>query len=413
MERAFLERYADVLISAVSLLPGQNLLVRGEPVHAVFAGILAERAYARGARYVRFDNNEIENPYVYKARITYSRMEYLEYVPEIRKDAASNMLEEKWALIAIRTPEDPDFLTDLDQGRNAVVARSIAEAMKPFQQRISSNEIAWLVAFMPTERLAGKIMNMVPGPGAIDALWRVLVPILRLDLPDPAGFWISHGAELAERAARLNRMRLDSVRFKGPGTDFEVGLAELSEWHGGPDTTRDGRVFCPNVPTEEVFTTPDCRRANGRVAFTRPVLVPIVGKIVEGGWLEFKDGKVVDHGARSGKDVLDTYLNIDEGTGSLGELALVDATSPVFLADRIFYNILFDENAACHIALGSAYAKCLRGGESMSEKELSAAGANSSSAHTDFMIGAPNVDVTGMTREGKEVEIISSGRFSF
>jgi len=232
-------------------------------------------------------------------------------------------------------------------------------------------------------------------------------------LPDPAGFWISHGAELAERAARLNRMRLDSVRFKGPGTDFEVGLAELSEWHGGPDTTRDGRVFCPNVPTEEVFTTPDCRRANGRVAFTRPVLVPIVGKIVEGGWLEFKDGKVVDHGARSGKDVLDTYLNIDEGTGSLGELALVDATSPVFLADRIFYNILFDENAACHIALGSAYAKCLRGGESMSEKELSAAGANSSSAHTDFMIGAPNVDVTGMTREGKEVEIISSGRFSF
>lgn len=412
MDKAFLERYADVLLAAVNLQPGQNLLVRGEPVHLPFAATIAERAYAKGARYVRFDNNEIENPLMYRARIAHSAAEHLSYVPQFRKDTLQSMIDEDWALIAIRTPEDPEFLAALDQGRNAAAAKAIATAMRPYQSRISNNEIAWLVAFYPTEKLAAKIMDMPAGPAAVEALWRVLIPILRLDKPDPAAFWVDHGQELALRADKLNSLRLDRIRFKGPGTDLTIGLMKGSVWHGGPSKTHTGRVFEPNIPTEEVFTSPDFRRAEGHVAFTCPVFVPTVGKTVSGGWLEFKAGKVVNYGAAEGKDVLDVYLGMDEGARYLGEVALVDTSSPIFQAKRVFYNILFDENASCHIALGSAYPGCVQGGATMSEEELKAAGANAASVHTDFMIGSPEVEVYGYLVDGKEIPIIKGGVFA-
>ena len=412
MERSFIERYADVLLSAVNIQPGQNLLVRAEPIHQPFAGIIAERAYARGARYVRFDNNEIENPLMYKARIQYSKAEHLAYVPQFRKDSLQTMIEEDWALIAVRTPEDPDFLASLNQERNAVTAKATALAMRPFQSRISNNEIAWLVAFYPTEKLAGRIMNMSPGQEAVDALWKVLIPILRLDHSDPAGFWVEHGDVLAARADKLNSLRLDALRFTGPGTDLTIGLMEGSIWHGGPDRTSSGRRFSPNIPTEEVFTSPDFRRTQGQVAFTCPVFVPTVGKIIENGWLRFENGKVVEYGASAGKEVLDVYLGMDEGAKFLGEVALVDSSSPIFASKRTFYNILFDENAACHIALGSSYPGCLKGGSAMSEAQLKSAGANSSAVHTDFMIGSPAVQVTGLSMDGRTIPLIDKGLFT-
>jgi aminopeptidase len=411
MNDALLTKYANALLTAVNLREGQNLLVRGEPVHARFAGLLAREAYRRGARYVRFDNNESENPYTYAARVEHSREEFLSYVPEFRIEFLRRAIEERWALIAIRTPEDPDFLSDLDPARNAAVVKATATAMADLQRRISANEIAWLVAFMPTEKLAGRIMGMEPGTAAVEALWNVLIPILKLDAPDPSAAWVAHCDTLAARAETLNALALSEVRFVGPGTDLRIGLAERSRWRGGPDTTKDGRRFSPNIPTEEVFTSPDCRIAEGEVRFTRPVLLPSIGKIVEGGRLVIKGGVAVEWDASSGKDALDTYFAIDPGARRLGEVALVDGSSAIFKADKVFYNILFDENASCHIALGSAYPSCYEGGDAAGKEELAAIGANESSVHTDFMIGGPEVSVIGTKRAGGEVVIIEKGEF--
>jgi aminopeptidase len=411
MNNAFLERYADVLLEAVNLQKGQCLLVRSEPIHARFAGILARRAYIRGARYVRFDQNEVENPYLYEARIGHSREEYLDYVPPFRVKMMEEMIADGWALIAIKSPEDPDMLERLDQGRNARCAKATAIAMKDVSTRISSNEIAWLVAFLPSERLAAKIMGMDAGPEAVEALWKVLIPILHLDRDDPAASFRAHSEGLAARAARLNSLRLDGLRFKGPGTDLFVGLSPASVWRGGPDVTKGGVPFNPNLPTEEVFTSPDWRRTEGVVRFTMPVLIPSIGKIVRGGWLRFEGGVAADWGAESGKDALDAYFSIDPSAKRLGEVALVDAGSPIAKAGRCFYNILLDENASCHIALGSSYESCLKGGESLSKEEKEALGANDSPVHTDFMIGGPEVSVVGLLPGGKEAPIIEKGDF--
>lgn len=262
--------------------------------------------------------------------------------------------------------------------------------------------MAWAVA---------RILGVPAGPEAVDELWKILIPVLRLDRPDPSAAWAAHCRDLEARAETLTALSLDTLRFEAPGTDLAVGLLPGSLWRGGPDRTSRGRPFFPNIPTEEIFTSPDRRRAEGRAAFTRPVLVPSVGKIVEEGWVEFRGGRAVGWGARSGKDVLDTILSMDEGARSLGETALVDGSSPVFASGRTFYNILFDENAACHVALGSAYPTCVRGAEGLADEKLAEMGVNVSMVHTDFMIGSPEMNVTGTTRDGREIRIMTEGRF--
>lgn len=412
MDSTLLHAYANVLLTAVNLQKGQCLLVRAQPVHLPFAGILAEEAYTRGARYVRFDTSEADNPALYRARIEHSEPEFLDYAPRSRYEPYGSMIDEDWALVSIHSPEDPDFLANLDPARNARCVRATAEAMKPYRRRIvMGNEIAWLVAFLPTEKMAARILGVPAGPEAVEELWKVLIPILRLDRPDPSAAWAAHCRDLEARADRLSALALDSLRFEAPGTDLTVGLLPSSLWRGGPDRTSRGRPFFPNIPTEEIFTSPDRRRAEGRAAFTRPVLVPSVGKVVEDGWVEFRDGRVVDWGARSGKDVLDTLLSMDDGARSLGETALVDGSSPIFASGRTFYNILFDENAACHVALGSAYPACVRGAEGLPDDKLAEMGVNVSMVHTDFMIGCPGMDVTGTARDGREVRIMTGGRF--
>ena len=407
-----LDKYANVILTSLNLQKGQNLLIRTEPVHWEFASIIAAEAYKKGARYVRVDSNEKENPLLYKARIENSKEKYLDYVPAFRTETLRLLVEENWALIALKGTEDPNLLANLDPDRNTIAGKAVAEAGKPFREATQNNRIQWIVAFAPTEILAGKIMDLPPSQKAIDNLWEVLIPILHLDEKDPSAAWIKSGKTLKRRASSLNSLKLKEVYFKGPGTDLKIGISEKSIWHGGSSVTDRGIEFSPNIPTEEVFTAPDFRETEGRVKITRPVLVPAIGKIIEGAWLEFRKGKLVNYGADSGKDVLDQYLAIDPAAAYLGELALVDSSSPIFKSGKTFYNILFDENASCHIALGSAYPDCFEDGSKMKDEELLKNGINVSNLHTDFMIGSPDVDVTGLTWDGEKIDIIIDGEFT-
>ena len=238
----------------------------------------------------------------------------------------------------------------------------------------------------------------------------MLIRVLRLDKTDPVAEWKSLGEKLISRSKVLTEMNLDKLIFTGPGTDLEIGLNKGSFWLGGPAKAANGRAFLPNIPTEEVFITPDYNRTNGKVKVTKPVKV--LENSLTGIWFEFKDGKVIDFGSDNCTDILEKFLNTDEGARFLGEVALVDKNSGVHRSGYIFNSILYDENAACHIALGRGFPSCFSNkDELITPEEMKKSGCNYSLVHTDFMIGSEVINVTGVTQDGKKVEIIKDGEF--
>ena len=405
--------YAELIVSMVNIDRGRNLQIRGEPVHWDLMQEIAAAAYRRGARYVAARS---VHPGLLKARIDHSAEEYLDYVPSQLSAMNDIMISEEWAVVSIASREDPDFLANVDDERNARIGKATEQAMMPFRRALQADRFPWIVAANPTEGWARKVFGAAPGGGAaaaaqapLETLWQAMRPILRLDRPDPAAAWSEHTERLKRRAAVLDELHVEWLHFEGPGTDLWVGIPDKALWVGGPGKTPGGLEFLPNLPTEEVFTTPDYRRTTGRVAVTRPVTV--MNKVVDGAWFEFSDGKVVDFGAERNADVIARFLEMDAGAAYAGEIALVDAGSPIFQSGRVFYNILLDENAACHIALGGAYPGCIEGGEKLTDEELPSIGANVSFVHTDFMIGSEQIQVTAQTYDGREVAMLRDGRF--
>jgi aminopeptidase len=400
-------RFANVLLSAVNLAEGQCLAVRSEPVHWEFLTILAREAYRRGAKYVHVDS---AHPGLYKERVDHSREEYLSFVPGYRAKIHEHYVDEHWARISIAGQEDPDLLALLDPRRNGIAQKALAKVDIPMRRAIQSDKIRWVVTAMPTPKWAAKVLGCEPGPEAADELWKVMEPILRMDQPDPVAAWVAHGEALAARQRALAELDLDAVRFVGPGTNLTIGLPENSVWLGGGAKTPDGLWFLPNLPTEEVFTTPDYRRASGEVTLTRPAL--ILGRTVLGARFRFEEGRAVEWSATEGEETLTELFAIDDEACRLGELALVDAESPIYKSGLVFHNILFDENAACHIAFGSSYPGGISGGDDMDPDVYRAAGGNVSAVHSDVMIGSPDVDVIGIGRDGQSIPLMAKGLWS-
>lgn len=399
-------RYAELIIgTGVNLQEGQPLLVRAEPVQRDFVHLLAEAAYGRGASFV---NVEYYDPAMGRIRVDRSvRDEYMTFMPSYIEDMYGTFIEEGWASLSLRGPAEPDVMEGADPERMGAAGKASSMAMRGFLKGISSNRISWNVCLHPSRRWAEKVLGS--GGDWETRIWELLVPILRLDAVDPAAAWMEHDARLKRRCAHMNRARYDQIRFVGPGTDLYVGMAPDRTFAGGRCTNRNGVEFFPNIPTEEIFSTPHRKRARGTVRTTRPV--EVMGAAVEGAWFRFEDGRVVDFGADRNLEVLDQYLEFDTGASSLGEVALVDADSPIFRSGRTFHSILFDENAASHIALGNGYSDCIEGGTGMTDQELKAAGCNSSLVHTDFMIGSEEVSVYGVLDDGTEMPIMENGRF--
>ncbi len=408
-ERA-LERYAEiVVVHGLGVQPGQVVTVAAEVCHRDLVARIAEASYRRGARLV---DVFYEDPRLSRIRVLRSRDEDVEFVPGWMRRRTDDQVEERGATLRIIGSEDPDALEGLDPAKlnRARVARYRA-TQRFYEEGIGKSLVHWVVAGGATAAWGKKLFPGLSGEAACRRLWEEIFRICRADQEDGLAQWDVHDRELRERARRLTDLRIDELRFRGPGTDLVVGLSPKAKWLGGSDVGPYGARFEPNVPTEEVFTTPDWRQTRGHLRATRPFLVN--AQRVEGLNLAFEAGRITKIEASRGADTYRSYVDSDAGARQLGEVALVGVDSPVYRSGLVFGEILYDENAACHVAVGKAYKNGLEGGPDMGEKELAEVGCNDSTTHIDMMISDEETDVVARTRSGNEVPLLTGGRWVF
>ena len=392
-----LERYANLAVHVgLNLQPGQTLAVNGLLEHAPLVRAIAAAGYEAGARYV---DVYYADQHVRRAHIELADDDMLDHSPSWLVQRYRELGETGGALCAITGNPEPEIYADLDGARvgKARMRRVSEESLK-----LTDGLCNWTIVAFPNEGWARTVF----GEPDVERLWQAVATAVRLDEPDPVAAWREHIARLEHRAAALNERRFDRIRYRGPGTDLEVGLHPDGIWLAALDESR-GIEHVANMPTEEVYTAPDSRRVEGTVRSTLPL--QIQGTIVRDLEIHFEGGRAVDLRASSGEDVMRTHVASDEGAKRLGELALVDRDSRVGRTGVVFYDTLFDENASSHIALGSAIFKAVPWAGDLSPEERSARGVNTSSLHTDFMIGSDELEIDGVTADGEAVPILREG----
>lgn len=393
-----------VLTSGINLRKGQCVRINCSGDNYDFARTMGQEAYKLGALYVVIN---IEDNYLKQSRMENQEGEDLEFLPQFMINFGQEMLSEDWAVIRIDNTEEIDVLKMADPGKLSMLNKARGKKLKFISKSLMNDEHSWCVICVPGPKWAESVL----GKGATEEeLWDVLKPILRLDKDDPLKAWDEHNKALHRRCETYNSMKFDKIRFQSEGTDLTVGLSDRSKWVGGPTPLPSGRMFNANIPSEEIYTTPDWRKTEGRVKVSKPVKV--LEKQVLGAEFIFEKGKVVNFRADEGAEVLKEFFETDEGSAFLGEVALVQYNSPISNSGKIFHSILFDENASCHIAIGAGYPTCLEGYEKLDTTEkLKEAGCNDSLVHTDFMIGTAHTTLTAYTKEGKEILIMKDGNF--
>jgi aminopeptidase len=391
-----LERYAELAVRVgANLQPGQPLSVIGLVEHAPLARAVARAGYRHGASYVDVQYSDTN---VKRALIQYGPEEALTHTPAWMLTRVHDLNDHRGALVAITGDPEPDLLSDLD-GERVGKARPL-ELAKANSTQINEQLANWTIVSYPTVGWAKAVF----GEPDVERLWTAVGFATRLDEPDPVAAWQKHMARLDERARVLNERTFDAIRFRGPGTELTVGLLPASRWRSASFTTAWGLGHVPNMPTEEVFTTPDLRRTEGTVRSTRPL--GLLGTTVRDLELRFERGRVVEVRASAGADVVRGQLATDEWAPYLGEVALVDGSSRVGQTGITFRDTLFDENATCHIAYGDAVMFATEGLAGLSAEERRAQGVNGSAVHTDFMIGGPEVDVDALGADGQATPLL-------
>jgi aminopeptidase len=399
-----LARYAELVIRVgINLQPGREIAIRAMLEHAPLVRALVKAGYEAGARRVEVDFEDLE---VLRTQIALAPEDAVGAAPQWMFDQVADMKERRRAYIAL-IGWPPDMFDGIDPAR---VARSFPTpaAVREERWKLTDSRVrAWTGLACATPAWA----EQVYGEPDVDRLWEAIAHVCRLDEPDPVAAWQTHIENLQARCAALNERRFDAIRFKGTGTDLTVGLLPTSRWRGGADETVDGIRYVANLPTDEVFTSPDRRRAEGVVRTTRPVGL-IDGTIVQDLELVFRDGKIVDSTAAHGEEAVRAQLDAYEGARYLGELALVDSRSRVGELDTLFYNGLLDENAACHMAYGASFLDCFENlPQGLSDEELREMGVNRSHVHTDLMIGSDAVEVDGLSADGEAVPLLRGGEW--
>ena len=401
-----LDKLAEVAVRVgLGLVPGQEVVLTAPLEAAPLVRRISEHAYRAGATLVSPLYSDEQSTLL---RFQHARDDAFDHAPAWLYDGMARAFREGAARMAIGG-EDPTLLSGQDADKVARANRARSLAYRPALELITNFAVNWNIVCYATPAWARVVFPDLPEAEGVAQLWDAIFAASRVDEADPVAAWSAHNAALHARTAGLNEKRFAALHFSGPGTDLTVGLADGHLWLGGSEPSKSGIICNPNIPTEEVFTTPHREAVNGTVRSTKPLSYQ--GTLIEGIAVRFEDGRIVDSEATRGHEVLERVLGTDEGARRLGEVALVPHSSPISRSGKLFFNTLFDENAASHIALGQSYRTCIEGGTMVSEAELTRRGANSSLIHIDWMIGSGEVDVDGIDAAGGRQPVMRAGEF--
>lgn len=404
-----LSKYAKLIVKAgVNVQPGQIVVIDAPVENANLARLITKEAYLQGAGevVVRY-SDEVVSRYKYEYLPTEKFADVPDWFASFRNDYA----KENAAFIIIES-SNPEALKGIDPKKIALWSKSVNQACKPFYDGMDLGNNPWCIVAASSLKWANKVYPDMSYQEAITALWQAIFKASKVIDDDPIDTWQKHRHSFEKRVNYLNNLNLKTLRYTNSlGTDLTVTLNDEYVFAGGGSYTNKGIYYFPNIPTEEIFTSPYRNGTNGVVYSSLPLNYN--GNLINNFKLVFKDGKIVDFDCETGKDVLEAIINIDEGSRYLGEIALVPYDSPISNLKTLFYNTLYDENAACHLALGKGFSECIKDGLSLNKEQLLEKGINDSLTHVDFMIGTSDLKIVGVTNDSQEVLIFENGNFVF
>lgn len=407
MNKTTLTKYARLIAEVgANVQKGQEVIIRAEVENCDFAVLLASECYKLGASKVTVDWR-----YAPLTKLNYKKrsLKTLSTVEDWEVERLKHR-EKTLPVIILVESDDPDGLKGVDQAKVAKSRMAVAKVTKPISDRMSE-KYQWCIAAVPGKKWAKKVFPNDSTAVAVKKLWDAILYTSRVT-EDPVAAWKAHNEDLLSRSETLNKMGLKYLHYKSArGTDLKVGLNSQGIFMGGGEYTLGGVYYNPNIPTEEVFTSPVAGVADGIVYATKPLSYQ--GELIDNFWVRFENGKVVETGAEKNPELLDKLISMDEGASMLGECALVPYDSPINNSGILFYNTLFDENCCCHLALGRGFNNTLKGFENMTNEECKKAGINDSAIHVDFMIGSEDLQIDGITEDGKTVAIFKNGNWAF
>ena len=402
-----MEKFAELAVKiGANMQKGQEVVIRADVQCKDFAHLIAEKAYENGAKLVTV---QWEDEVLDRINMLNAAKETLCNIPDYVVSQYKYFIDNKVCLISVKT-RDPNVYKGCDADKLAAVDVATLKARKEFRDATMSNYLRWTIVSIPTTAWAKQVFPSDTEEVAVNKMWDAIGHIMRLDCNNPVDAWRKHVDTLKRRAAFLNAHNFEYIHMKNSrGTDLRVGLATGHQWIAAEEEGQDGIPFTANMPTEEIFTAPHNKKIDGTVVNALPLVNN--GNVIDNFSITFKNGKVVDYSAKVGYDALKGILTSDEGVLSLGEIALIGKLSPIAESGILFYNTLFDENASCHLAFGASYPTTVKDGNSLSKEQLAERGMNQSLQHVDFMVGTNDIDIDGISYDGKVTPLFRNGEW--